>query len=170
MAWTEPKTWEILEQLTAAKMNKQVRDNLSYLKSTIASIKDIHASGYATKGDAWSVTGMTYQAITDLSVQITTTVTCDLYVFHTGYAGGTNGAYVKIYINGDDPGDYHIFVAVRTGTEQPYAFVYRKSSVAAGTYTIQPYAKEIVSGSTTRFFVINGVYYTGQLIVLAVPV
>ena len=169
MAWTTPRTWAVNEQLTAALMNQQVRDNLSYLKSTIDSIKEIHASDYHYRSDAWSVTGGTYQAITDLSVQITTTVTCDLYVFHTGYAGGTNGAYVKIYINGDDPGDY-IFVAVRTGTEQPYAFVYRKSSVAAGTYTIQPYAKEIVSGSTTRFFVINGVYYTGQLIVLAVPV
>ena len=162
MAWTTPRTWSVNEQLTAALMNQQVRDNLSYLKS--------HASGYATKGDAWSVTGGTYQAITDLSVQITTTVTCNLYVFHAGYAGGTNGAYVKIYINGDDPGDYHIFVAVRTGTEQSYAFVYRKSSVAAGTYTIQPYAREIGGGSTTTFFVINGVYYTGQLIVLAVPV
>ena len=160
MAWTTPRTWAVNEQLTAALMNQQVRDNLSYLKS--------HASGYATKGDAWSVTGGTYQAITDLSVQITTTVTCDLYVFHAGYAGGTNGAYVKIYINGKEPPE--VFVAVRTGTEQSYALVYRKSSVAAGTYTIQPYAREIVSGSTTRFFVIGGVYYTGQLIVLAVPV
>ena len=146
-----------------------MRDNLSYLKSTIDSIKGIHASGYAIKPDAWSVTGTTFQAITDLSVKITTTVTCNLYVFHAGYAGGTNGAYVMIYINGEDPGD-HIFVAVRAGTEQSYALVYRKSSVAAGTYIIQPYASEIISGSTTRFFVVNDVYYTGQLIVLAVPV
>ena len=169
MAWTTPRTWAVNEQLTAALMNQQVRDNLSYLKSTIDSIKEIHASGYATKDDAWSVTGTTYQAITDLSVEITTTVKCDLYVFHAGYAGGTNGAYVTIYINGEDPGD-HIFVAMRTGTEQSYALVYHKSSVAAGTYTIQPYASEIISGSSTRFFVINSVYYTGQLIVLAVPV
>jgi len=162
MAWTTPRTWAVKERLTAALMNQQVRDNLSYLKST--------ASGYAiyTKPDAWSVTGSTFQAITDLSVTITTTVTCNLYVFHAGYAGGTNGAYVKIYINGQEPPE--VFVAVRTGTEQSYAFVYRKSSVAAGTYTIQPYASEIISGSTTKFFVINGVYYTGQLIVLAVPV
>ena len=169
MAWTTPRTWAVNEQLTAALMNQHVRDNLSYLKSTIASIKDIHASGYANKGDAWSVTGSTYQAITDLSVQITTTVKCNLYVFHAGYAGGTNGAYVNIYINGEDPGD-HIFVAMRAGIEQSYAFVYRKSSVAADTYIIQPYAREVVSGSTTKFFVVNGVYYTGQLIVLAVPV
>lgn len=35
MAWTEPKTWEILEQLTAAKMNEQLRDNTAYLKDTL---------------------------------------------------------------------------------------------------------------------------------------
>lgn len=35
MAWTTPQTWSVLEQLTAAKMNEQLRDNMDYLKTAV---------------------------------------------------------------------------------------------------------------------------------------
>lgn len=81
MAWTEPKTWEILEQLTAAKMNEQLRDNLNYLDSkTLAKVTQV------ANAPNQSTTSTSFVDVTNSSKTFTASV--------------TGRALILVYING----------------------------------------------------------------------
>jgi hypothetical protein len=59
MAWTAPRTWLLLEQITATYLNEQVRDNLDYLFNRPRSIIDI------ANGSNINVTSTTFAAVDD---------------------------------------------------------------------------------------------------------
>ena len=69
MAWTTPRTWQVLEQLTAALMNEQVRDNEVYLKARVNIVTECYAE------NKQSTTSTSYVDVTDSSKTWTATVT-----------------------------------------------------------------------------------------------
>lgn len=91
MAWTKPRTWSVNEQLTAALMNEQVRDNLSYLDSkTLAKVTQV------ANAPNQSTTSTSFVDVTNSSKTFTASV--------------TGRALILVYINGRIVGDYGGFV------------------------------------------------------------
>jgi len=143
MAWTTPRTWAVNEQLTAALMNEQVRDNLSYLYDNM---QGKLVTGYDYDYGKQSTTSTSYTDTT-ISVTITTTLQCTLLII----------AHAKLRTTGG--GSYPADVAIhngttqlleRTNTLQEYreeTWVLRVPGKAAGTYTYKLQFK-ITSGST----------------------
>ena len=94
MAWTTPKTWAVLEQLTAAKMNEQLRDNLNYLNSKkLASVMQV------ANAPNQSTTSTSFVDVTNSSKTFTASV--------------TGRVLILVYINGRVSGDYGAFVTHR---------------------------------------------------------
>jgi len=87
MAWTTPKTWAVLEQLTAAQMNEQLRDNLNYLNSkTLAKVTQV------ANAPNQSTTSTSFVYVTNSSKTFTASV--------------TGRVLILVYINGRVSGDY----------------------------------------------------------------
>ena len=143
MAWTTPRTWAVNEQLTAALMNKQVRDNLSYLYDNM---QGKLVTGYDYDVGKQSTTSTSYTDTT-ISVTITTTLQCTLLII----------AHAKLRTQGG--ASYPADVAIHNGTTQliersttyqdyrEETWVLRVPGQAAGVYTYKLQFK-ITSGST----------------------
>ncbi len=135
MAWTEPKTWEILEQLTAAKMNEQLRDNLAYLNDNKQSQMEIYQwtneSGASHSGDTTPTAFGSGKEIT-LSVKSTVIVLCSFSLAGTAY---DKCSAAQLY-----RGTTALGVSVTTCSERVSLWdvgclVAVDAAVAAGTYT-----------------------------------
>lgn len=91
MAWTDPITWAVRQQLTAAMMNEQLRDNLNYLNSkTLAKVTQV------ANAPNQSTTSTSFVDVTNSSKTFTASV--------------TGRALILVYINGRIVGDYGGFV------------------------------------------------------------
>lgn len=115
MAWTEPRTWVAGEVVTAAMMNEQIKDNLTYLKGHVDATSNVHglASGVYVMGTKLAAgTRMEYLSInatltgTSQAVEATGTwtnafsnlsaITCGTMVSNvTAYQLGRNILYIK---------------------------------------------------------------------------
>ena len=145
MAWTTPRTWSVNEQLTAALMNEQLRDNLSYLYGN-AQLK--LATAFSHDEDEQTTTSSTY-VDTTVSATITTTLKATLLVIAYAQFRSSNTSYTA-------------YVAIHDGTTQVLArsttsigyesgvWGLRVTGRAAGTYTYK-FQFKITSGSTARF-------------------
>ena len=143
MAWTTPRTWAVNQQLTAALMNQQVRDNLSYL---YGNMQRKLVTGYDYDVNKQSTTSTSYTDTT-ISVKITTTLQCTLLII----------AHAKLRTQGG--GSYPAYAAIHNGTTQllertvalqeysEETWVLRVPGQAAGVYTYKLQFK-ITSGST----------------------
>ena len=138
MAWTEPKTWEVLEQLTAAKMNEQVRDNLAYLNESKQSQTQIYQwtteSGANHSGDTTPTAFGSGKEIT-LSVTSTVIVLCSFNLASTGYDSGYKPSAARLYRGTTALGVSVVTYSERTGQNDFGCLVAVDAAVAAGTYT-----------------------------------
>lgn len=138
MAWTEPKTWEILEQLTAAKMNEQLRDNLAYLNDNKQSQMEIYQwtneSGASHSGDTTPTAFGSGKEIT-LSVKSTVIVLCSFNLASTGYDSGYKNSSAQLYRGTTGLGVSVITCSERTSQYEVGCLVAVDAAVAAGTYT-----------------------------------
>ncbi len=138
MAWTEPKTWEILEQLTAAKMNEQLRDNLAYLNDNKQSQMEIYQwtteSGGSHTGDTTPTALGSGKEIT-LSVKSTVIVLCSFNLASTGYDSGFKPSAAQLYRGTTALGVSVVTCSERTAQNDFGCLVAVDAAVAAGTYT-----------------------------------
>lgn len=151
MAWTTPKTWSA-ETLTSTDMNTHIRDNLNYLKDTIAP----NAEQYARTSGNYTTTSTTFTDVdgTNMSFSLTTTggdvmVTCAGY----GSSGAGDAVTVGVFVTG--LGTTTIVEAESTNNSDPVnvSFVYIFKDLAAGTYTFTLRYKG--DGSTTTLYAGN---------------
>lgn len=155
MAWTTPITWAVRQQLTAALMNEQVRDNLNYLNdNTQAIISRYKATdaGHSTTSTSYVDTGLTYTIETPAPATVVILVaTC------IRRTSGT--ATVRIHRNGTEIGDEgYGTIATNTGV----TLLAIEQSLAAGTYT---YTLKLKSSSATET-----AYVTAQtMLILVLP-
>ena len=137
MAWTTPKTWAVLEQLTAAGMNEQVRDNMNYLKDsfdTLMLFDFVNNTGDVTHTGNTDFTTVISQAVT-LSVKSHVALVSS---FIGKISASSQVASWKLYrgttalggethtIAGNDVGGLYLGRG---------ALVYLDENVAAGSYT-----------------------------------
>lgn len=155
MAWTTPITWAVRQQLTAAQMNEQVRDNLNYLNdNTQAIISRYKATdaGHSTTSTSYVETGLTYTIETPAPATVVILVaTC------IRRTSGT--ATVRIHRNDTPIGDEgYGTIATNTGV----TLLAIEESLASGTYT---YTLKLKSSSG-----IETAYVTAQtMLILVLP-
>lgn len=63
MAYTTPATWSVGESPTAAKMNAQIRDNITYLHDSIPACSLVHPGGVSIPNDTWTALTFTSELV-----------------------------------------------------------------------------------------------------------
>ena len=138
MAWTDPRTWAVLEQLTAALMNEQVRDNLDYLKDNKQDQALIYQwtneSGATHTGDTTPTAFGAGQAIT-LEVTSTVIVMCSFVGGTDGYDSGYKPSSFRLYRDTTALGVAVSVDSERTAQQDAGCLVAVDAALAAGTYT-----------------------------------
>lgn len=163
MAWTTPKDWAVLEQVTAANMNTHVRDNLKYLQET-ASPVPVVVTAAATGATTTSATS--YGDLNSMSVTVTITTTCDIILMLSIFFDNDTTNRYSYYIitdssNNDLTGDQRSYTG--DGTEDQFLTVHTVAeNKAAGTYTYK--ARWKVSNSDCQ-----GTTWYRRLTAIALP-
>ena len=164
MAWTTPQTWLVLEQLTAAKMNEQVRDNLQYLRDNLQYLYDetqLQIQIGTDHDESEQATTSTSYTDTTVSASVTTTQTCTLCILATAslrtQGGGSYPAYAAIHNGSTQIREQSTFDNDYRGWTWQIVVTGR----AAGTYTYKIQFK-ITPGSTARL-------RRAALMIIAVP-
>lgn len=145
MAWTTPRTWAVNEQLTAAKMNEQVRDNEQYIYDTLAYLYDTkqgkmeiyqwtNESGANHSGDTTPTALGSGKEIT-LSVKSTVIVLCSFNLASTGYDSGYKPSAAQLYRGTTALGVSVVTYSERASQNDVGCLVAVDAAVAAGTYT-----------------------------------
>jgi len=163
MSWTTPKTWTAGNTLTAAELNEQVRDNLTFLNAKPSDIYVLNeASDYSTTSSTFvDVDG------TNLSLSITTGGG-DLLVWFSGTVAADAGVPAYIYLDVDVNGsriggdDGVVMVASNTGGVisqyqgdkwKNIVLLRLLSGLGAGTHTLSLQWKVLgTSGATARLY------------------
>ncbi len=158
MAWTEPKTWEVLEQLTAAKMNEQVRDNFNYLKSEMKSLQSnvLYPVGSNEATDATSTTSTSYVDLDSMSVSLTLPegtyrIFVSWYTKNQTWSGNDRSVWWAVFEDSTQKsGDYYL----STGTNGTINYkdntcVFTTSGGATKTYKIRIKVNSGTNLSTT---------------------
>lgn len=150
--YSTPATWEVGELATAAKLNEQLRDNITYL---FTRPRDEQLVNEATNYTTTSTTFVDVDA-TDLSKTITTTGGDILAVFvapvqHSALDGKI---YLDFMLNGARQGGddgLAIYECARAGQNAQTLTIYlRMTDLIAGSYTLKVQWK--TSGATATMF------------------
>lgn len=128
MAWTDPKTWTAGSTLTAAELNEQVRDNLTFLK---AITDGVDFSGCQIKRES------TVQVIPDTTV---TVVSFDTENFDYG-GWWTSGSDITVPVTAID--DSHNAIMVYVSARAKF------ETNATGTRRVRVLLNGTAMGSTT---------------------
>ncbi len=138
MAWTTPRTWAVNEQLTAALMNQQLRDNLNYLNSNKGAKLTVYQwtneSGANHSGDTTPTALGSGKEIT-LSVKSTVIVLCSFNLASTGYDSGYKPSAARLYRGTTALGVLVTTYSERASQNDAGCLVAVDAAVAAGTYT-----------------------------------
>ena len=156
MAWTTPRTWAVNEQLTAALMNEQVRDKLSYLYDNM---QGKLVTGYDYDEDTQSTTSSSW-VDTTISVTVTTTSKCTLLVWAHAYLNSSNSAYTA-YAAIHDGSTQILQRSTKSPSPVQEVWSWRVTGQAAGTYTYKLQFK-ITSGYTAKLD-------AAEMLVIAIP-
>lgn len=108
MAWTTPRTWATLEQITATYLNEQLRDNLEYLYNRPHSFVTIR------NGTNVNITSTSFAALDDgqFTLELTTTGG-DIEIWLTGtFEHGSGGVAVMFDVLMDNT----TYLSSMTGT------------------------------------------------------
>lgn len=143
MAWTTPITWAVRQQLTAAQMNEQVRDNINYLNDN----KQASIDYYKATDDGFSTTSTSYQP-TGLSQEVTLAVVSTVVVlatFSIKRSSGTGTA--RLHRDSTEIGDEGLSLL---NSYTGLALLAVENSLASGTYTYTLKLKSS-SGSETAY-------------------
>lgn len=146
MAWTTPKDWAVLEQLTAANMNTHLRDNLAYLKDNKSNLVTVYQYTYETEV---THTGDTNWTLVGAGQEVVLAATSSVIVL-ASFSNKASNHIPSYQLYRDTTG---LGVSVFDWGGEPYsigACVAYDDSVAAGTYTYGLKMK-ISDGSSTVY-------------------
>lgn len=153
MAWTAPKTWESGEIVTAAGLNEQLSDNLTFLKTAL----DNNTSYTADEGADYTTTSATFEDVDATNLALTITTTGNVLV---GFSGSfvSSSAGETIYLNVDVDGTDHfndsgLVAGIGTATSHVFnvSFVVLITGLTDGEHTFKLRWRRFNSGTLTLY-------------------
>jgi hypothetical protein len=139
MTWTAPRTWSTGELVTAALLNEQIRDNLSYLKDiTLVTF----TSNVSVTGTAF--VDIVSSAATDYGA---TPIIVEFYCIRVT-AGGSGSVVLSLRDGATDLGR---FLALSTSESSNPTYAAVKITPTAGSHTYKISAKNLTSQTSTVF-------------------
>lgn len=148
MAYTNPKTWAVKEELTSSDLNTYVRDNLAALKDPPSDSYVLNeASDYTTTS-----TSFVDVDATNLALTITTTGGDVMVHFYGNFDGvAPNAVFVDVDLDGTRiGGDDGLIKYENPSYVVPVSFTRLITGLAAGSHTLKLQWK-VSAGTTTLY-------------------
>lgn len=152
MVFTTPRTWVTNELVTAAMLNEQIRDNLSYLLTP--------ASFFITSSATLTTTSSSYANVTGLVSSSITTYGGHFLMGISGFVNATTGQ-VDIAMAHDGANE---IVVHRSNSSVYFAGVALKASLAAGAHTFSARWRQSGGGTATMRGADNAGVAYGQIV------
>jgi hypothetical protein len=138
MGWITPITWKAGETVTAAQMNEQVRDNLTFLFQRTAAQTTFDWNSLSPTYP--SITSTSWTAISQGDVTLTTAANSRLFIMLSGCAFNLNGnnQYLSIQVDGVNQGDatYGLVHQAYLDNGHPFSMMCVTAPLSAGSHTV----------------------------------